>query len=197
MRLNKKHFLGFAIATVIFCSFGATLCLSQTPGDSAGAQLTQSSEHLRATVLGVTKGVAFLEGPEPVGDGGRLEGSHPVEWLQVKVLVEMLDVADSIGAIKWELLTPEGQPFAMSKPVSGTGTGRASSIVESDLTDPRLSALLQPSRVPPLEDATRGKVLLLGVSGKLHTGKTMQLKLSFSAQQGEPWEEFLFELPVP
>jgi hypothetical protein len=183
---------------VILFSYGATLCHSQDAGEPAGLQLVQSSDNLRVSVLGVTKGVAFLKSPEPVVDGGRAEGSHPVEWMQVKVLVETLGEVDSMGVIKWELVTPEGRPFATPKPVEGAGTVRANSTIESDPTgDLRLPAMLYPSRVPQLKDATRVKVFIFGVSGELHTGKTIRLELSFSGNKSEARGKFVFDLPMP
>jgi hypothetical protein len=193
-----KQFWRFVPAMAILFSCGATPCQSQDAGEPAGLQLVQSSDSLRVSVLGVTKGVAFLKSPEPVADGGRAEGSHPVEWMQVKVLVEMLGEVNSIGVYKSELVTPDGQPFATPKLVDGAGTVMASSTIESDLTgDLRLPTMLYPSRVPQLKDATRGKVFVFGVSGELHTGKAIRLELSFSGKKGEASGEFVFDLPVP
>lgn len=194
---THKQFWRLVPAMAILFSYGATPCQSRDAGDPAGLQLVQSSDNLRVSVLGVTKGVAFLKSPEPVVDGGRAEGSHPVEWMQVKVLVEMLGEVNSIGVYKWELVTPDGQPFATPKLVEGAGTVRASSTIESDPTgDLRLPAMIYPSRVPQLKD-TRGKVFVFGVSGELHTGKTIRLELSFSGKKSEARGEFVFDLPMP
>lgn len=161
---------------------------------------TKASQRLRVTLLGVTKGVAFLESQELAADDGRKHGNNVIPWLRIAVLVERLgDTPEPLGAIGFEIRTPDGQKLVDTLHVQLPGTAttitsRASGVALNDLPDPahRLALQLFPTASPKVENPDRSKVLFLTVSGNVRDADRAELLLKF----GE--EEFVFkDVPLP
>lgn len=188
-RIVTDFQVGVLLLATLCCAGRANPCQAQTVEEVSRAQLIQTNKNRRITVLGVTRGVAFLKTTDPVVDGDREVGVNPVEWMQIKLFVEMLVDVKSIGNYRWELLTPEGKSLATN--------AHGGSTIECDLNAPRLPALLYPVRAPQPNVESGGKVLIFGESGDLYTGRTVHLKMSFWAKGSSKREEFRFIVPMP
>jgi hypothetical protein len=162
---------------------------------------TTANQQFRVTLLGVTKGVAFLNSQELAADGGRKHGNNVIPWLRIAVLVERLsDNAEPLGAIGFEIRTPDGQRLVDTLHVQLPGTGttvisRESGVALNDLPDSarRLALQLFPTASPKVENPDRSKVLFLTVSGNIRDdSRRAELLLKF----GE--DEFVFkDVPLP
>src|SRR6185295_18282669 len=118
-------------------------------------------------------GVAFLTTNDPVVDGDRAPGTKPVEWMQVKLLVELLNGVTSIGTYSWELSAADGTTLAKSgRELPGSSTA------QWDLADQRLRSYLYPTKVPELREKAWGQVLILGVSGDIRQTNEVKLKIT-------------------
>ena len=60
----------------------------------AAFESVQQTEDYRVTLLGVTKGIAFLDSQELIGDGGRSPGKNAVPWMRVVTVIEKLTDQD-------------------------------------------------------------------------------------------------------
>ena len=50
----------------------------------------QQNKDYRVSLLGVTKGIAFVDSQELIGDGGRPPGKNAVPWMRVATVIEEL-----------------------------------------------------------------------------------------------------------
>jgi len=172
-------------------------CLAGPADVGHSLQSRQSTEHGRVTVLGITRGTAFLASPAPVGDATREMGSHPVEWIRVVVFAEKLSATKGTDDYQMQLLTPEEKPFV--EPVERVDkklAERASSIMQSELSDPRLPAILYPVELPKSNSEFGSHVFVLTISGQFPESKTGMLVMSFTTDNGKR-ETFEFDVTVP
>ena len=177
---------------------------SKTGGTSAVGsvqtyEVKQASQKLRVMLLGITKGVAFLESQELVSGDGRKHGNNVIPWLRVAVLVELLgDNPEPLGANGFEIRTPDGQELVEALQVQLPGiattiTSQATGVAQIDLSDSTHLALrLFPTASPEVEKPDRSQVLLLTVSGHVRDSHRAELLLKFGK------EKFVFKnIPLP
>lgn len=177
-------------------------------GDAAAANFVstyeakQANPKLRVTLLGVTKGFAFLDSQKLVNEGGRQHGNNVMPWLRVAVLVEQLgDKADSLGVIGFEIRTADGQELVERLKVQRPGNpnaidSRSQGTAIRRLDYQLLESELFPTAKPQVEKPVQSHVLVLTVSGRIRETQHAELRLKLG-NATEP-DEFVFkEVPLP
>lgn len=159
---------------------------------------TQESRTSRVTLLGITKGVAFLASQDLVDDGGREHGNNTVPWLRINVLVERL--ADkTVEPISWELETADGQNLVEKTTIQSHGfsiSSQASGTAQMDMPCQQLTSTLFPTAPPTVANPNRSSVFALTVSG--HFRKTDKAVLILGIGEGIQREEVVFkDVPIP
>lgn len=177
-------------------------------GDAAAAnsvssyEAKQANPKLRVTLLGLTKGFAFLDSQEPVNEGGRLHGNNVVPWLRVAVLVERLgDKPVSLEVIDFEIRTADGQELVKRLKVQRPGNplaidSRSQGVAIRQLDFQHLESELFPTAPSQVEKPDQSRVLFLTVSGR--TRETHHAELRLKLGNATDPEEFVFkEVPLP
>jgi hypothetical protein len=164
----------------------------------------QTKGKLRISLLGVTKGVAFLDSQEPVIDGDRNHGENAITWLQAAVLVERLgDEPQALASVGFEFRGPGGEGLVEeikyklsvdTKPVVVDGHGSGVAFV--DLKSRHLSHDFFPVAPPHVEKPDQAIVALATQSGRIRATRTATLLVRIGKDDAR--QEFLFEnLPMP
>jgi hypothetical protein len=170
--------------------------------ETYGAQ--QATPKLRVTLLGITKGVAFLESQELAVDGGRKHGNNVIPWLRVAVLTERLnDQAKPLGPVGIEIRTPEGremvEPLKVQHSVDGqlvAVKSRASGVAQMQLDFEHLAQTLFPTAPPKVEKPEQSFVLVFTISGRVRDAAKIELIMRFG--DATESEEVVFtDVPVP
>ncbi|HEV7279075.1 MAG TPA: hypothetical protein VGN57_02580 [Pirellulaceae bacterium] len=171
---------------------------SSEPADG-GYRAARENGDFRVTLLGVTKGISFLKTPEPVGDGGRANGNHPVRWMRVAALVEALGEKNPGPTLQAE--TADGAELVDQIPVELNDrvvTMRAMGIAEMDLNlnyGP-FAATIFPVALPNMEANQDAKVFVYTLSGDMRPSDTATLRFQFGMTDDQ--QEVVFEgVPLP
>ncbi len=175
---------------------------SVTPVQSYRAQ--QTNGRLRVSVLGITKGVAFLDSQKPVIDGGRKRGDNAIPWIRAALLVERLgDDPAQLEAVNIEFRTSKNQPlvedfkYAMSvdeKRVVVNGTGSGIAFFDADYW--LLASNLFPSAPPVVEQPDRSTILVATESGQIRDTTKATLIVNFGHEPNQ--QTFVFKnCPMP
>ena len=159
---------------------------------------THECRKFRVTVLGSTKGVAFLASEELVGGGNRSHGSNAVPWLRINVLVERL-TDDAFGPVGWQLQTDDGQNLVEETNIQTDGfsmRSRASGTAQMDMDFQCLTSALFPTAPPKVDNPDRSTVFAFTVSGQFRKTEKANLILGFG--EGKQREEVVFkDVPIP
>jgi hypothetical protein len=220
-RTTSRIFQATAILGLIGCGLVLTMQMNWIQGSTAGAgeapkaidfpvasiqsyPAQQTKGKLRVSLLGVTKGVAFLDSQEPAIDGGRKHGENAITWLRAAVLVERLgDEPQAIASVGFEFRGPDGEGLVEeikyklavdTKPVVVDGHGSGVAFV--DLRSGRLSHDFFPVAPPHVEKPDQAIVVLATQSGRILATRTATLLVRIGNDDAR--QEFLFEnLPMP
>ncbi len=160
----------------------------------------QASSKVRVTLLGITKGVAFLESQELAADGGRKHGDNVIPWLRVAVLAEGIsDHPRRLGPIGIKIQTADGQEIVESLKVQRLVNGelapidgRASGVAQVALDFSPAAQMLFPTAPPRVEKPEQSVLLFFTMSGRVREARKAELILRFGN------EEIVFKgVPVP
>lgn len=147
---------------------------------------TKVSRDYRVTLLGITKGIAFLDSKNRVTDDGRSCGKNAVPWARVAVMIERPGEED--GPWRFELQTADDQKVVQSVKLAG--------ITEIDLDFPRLAAAIFPTSPPEVDSPERAKVFLITLSGVSRESKLATIRFEFGSKAQR--QELIFEnIPIP
>lgn len=159
---------------------------------------TYESRKIRVTVLGITKGIAFLDSQDLIADGDRPHGSSAVPWLRINVMVERL-TDDDFGLVGFEIQTADGQDLVRETDVQTGGyaiSGRATGTAQMDMNYEQLTSVLFPVAPPEVSNPRRSTIFAFTVSG--HIRKTEKGCLILRFGEGKQREEVLFkDIPIP
>jgi hypothetical protein len=164
----------------------------------------QTKGKLRVSILGITKGVAFLESQEPADDGGRRRGNNAITWVRAAVLVERLgDEPAPLGVVGIEFRTPDGENLVetIKREISVKGktfviTGRGTSVAQLDHHFWPRARDLFPTALPNVEKPDQSMVFLVTKSGRNRATRTATFSFRFGKEGAQ--QEFVFEnVPMP
>ena len=157
---------------------------------------TQQNDDYRVTLLGVTKGVAFLDSQVLVAGGGRSHGKNVVPWMRVTTVIEKLTNKNELQGFAAE--TDDGTEFVgeIDTEINGNvAGGRASGTEEMDLNSPPLRGAIFPAEKPN-GTSPKTKVFLYTLSGKIPESDTVTFRFSFGAE-GDRRELVFKNVPMP
>ena len=183
--------------TILLCVFAVSI-QGDDPRKPAIGKLesTQQNDDYRVTLLGVTKGVAFLDSQELVKGGGRSHGKNVVPWMRVTTVIEKLTNKNEPQGFKAE--TDDGTEFVGKIDVEMNGHvvgSRASGSAEMDLHYTPLRDAIFPVKTPN-GTSPRTKVYLYTLSGKIPQADTVTFRFSFGAE-GDRRELVFKNVPMP
>lgn len=181
--------IGALVALCISCSCDRSY--AQHVKGSANPY-SQTSGDKRVTVLGISRGIAFLKDASPLLNAEKESGPYPVAWVQTAVFVENLKDSQPIRFFKIELKAADGSEYVVP-----SNAKLASKVTQSMTTDPRLPALLFPVKVPSVADPSRCTFFILWKAGTLYQGDKARLEIAFSDDGKSYKQKFDFILPRP
>ena len=157
----------------------------------------QQNKDYRVSLLGVTKGIAFVDSQELIGDGGRPPGKNAVPWMRVVTIIEKLtDKNESMG---FTAETADGKELVGKVRIESNGrvfTSRARGNAEMDCDFPPLRAATFPVGLPKGLNAKTSKVHAFTLSGKFQPSETVVLRFSFGDAKDR--RELVFNnVPLP
>ena len=162
----------------------------------ATLETVQQDKDYRVTLLGVTKGIAFLDSQELINDGGRAPGKNAVPWMRVVTTIEKLtDKEEPWGfsaetADGKELVGKIGYQWRNGRVFQGNTSG----IAEMDSNYPPLRHVTFPVALPEGSNAS-SKVFAITLSGKIPSG-TSVLRFFFGEEKDR--RELVFhDVPLP
>ena len=84
-----------SLLAIVSVAVGAAAVFSSAEEETQKSEIAtfesvQQDKDYRVTLLGVTKGIAFLESQELINDGGRPPGKNAVPWMRVVTVIENL-----------------------------------------------------------------------------------------------------------
>ncbi len=156
----------------------------------------RQNEDYRITLLGVKKGVDFLDSQELVHDGARPHGKNVVPWMRVTTVIEKLTNKDEPWGFKAE--TEDGSELVgtINNERNGRVMGsRINGLEEMDLQYPPLPAAIFPAETPK-GSSPKTKVYLFTLSGKIQESDTVTLRFWFG-DEGDRRELVFKNVPMP
>jgi len=146
----------------------------------------KATRDYRVTLLGITKGIAFLDSKDRVTGDGRSRGTSAVPWTRVVVMIERPEKKD--GTWRFDAQTLDDQKVLQSVKLAGS--------TEMDLNYPPLAAAIFPTSIPEVDFPERAKVHLLTLSDVSPEAKLITLRFEFGSE-GERQELVFENVPIP
>lgn len=181
-------------ATAVFSSPVAKTRVSEiTTFDSV-----QQNNDYRVSLLGITKGIAFVDSQEPIGDGSRAPGKNAVPWMRVVAVIEKLTGKDETSKFRAE--TADGQELVGKLQVESNGRVVGSrvngGIAEFDCDHPALREAAFPVGLPEDLKDDKCQVYAFTLSGKFQASETAVLRFAFGDKDDR--RELVFkDVPLP
>src|SRR5690606_2453134 len=130
---------------------------------------SKATRDYRVTLLGITKGIAFLDSKERITGDGRSCGANAVPWARVAVMIERPEKKD--GPWRFNAHAIDDLKTVQSVKVAG--------ITEMDLHYPPLAAAIFPTSIPEVDAPERAKVHLITLSGVSPESKSATMRFEF------------------
>ena len=158
----------------------------------------QQDKDYRVSLLGVTKGIAFVDSQELIGDGGRPPGKNAVPWMRVVAVIEKLTDKDETWGFSAE--TADGKELVGKVRIEWNsrvvGSRINGGIAEMDCNFPPLRAATFPVGLPKGLNAKTSKVHAFTLSGKFQPSETAVLRFFFGDAKDR--RELVFnDVPLP
>lgn len=160
-------------------------------------ETVQQNKDYRITLLGVTKGIAFVDSQEPIDGGDRAPGKNAVPWIRVFTVIENL--TDRNEPWRFQAETDDGRELVSKVRVQSNGhvvKSRANGLAEMDFNFPGLRKVTFPVDLPAGLDATKAKVYAFTLSGQFERTETFVLRFSFGDDKDRRELKFN-EVPLP
>lgn len=157
----------------------------------------QQNKDYRVSLLGVTKGIAFVNSQELISDGGRPPGKNAVPWMRVVTVVGRL--TDKNEPVVFTAETADGKELVGKVRIESNGRvfgSRTRGIAEMDCIFPRLRAATFPVGMPKGLNPKTSKVHAFTLSGKFQPSETVVLRCSFG-DAGDRRELVFKGVPLP
>tara|TARA_R110002073_G_C9260912_1_gene563399 strand:- start:130 stop:720 length:591 start_codon:yes stop_codon:yes gene_type:complete len=158
----------------------------------------QQDKDYRVSLLGVTKGIAFVDSQELIGDGGRPPGKNAVPWMRVVAVIEKLTDKDETWGFSAE--TADGNELVGKVRIEWNGRVVGSringGIAEFDCAYPGLRETTFPVGLPKGLSDKKSKVHVFTLSGKFQPSETVVLRFFFGDANDR--RELVFnDVPLP
>ena len=186
-------FLGVAVAA--WAGSGVSSGDEEQESEIPTFESVQQNDDYQISLLGVTRGIAFLDTQELVSGGGRAPGNNAVPWMRVATVIEKLTDKDEPWGFKAETADGTELPGRISIETNGhIHTSRASGLAEMDLHYPPLRAAIFPTETPK-GSSPKTKVYLFTLSGKIQESDTVTFRFSFG-DEGDRRELVFKNVPM-
>lgn len=157
----------------------------------------QENKDYRVSILGVTKGIAFVDSQELIGDGGRAPGKNAVPWMRVVTVIERLSDRDEPWSYSVE--TAGGNELVGKVIIESNGRvfgSRSRGLAEMNFNYPPLRDATFPVGMPEVLNVKKSKVYAWTLSGKFRPSETVVLRYSFGDANDR--RELVFkDVPLP
>lgn len=193
----KKPAILLAVVIAV-CAIADSLNADESrKSEIATYESVQQNTDYRVSLLGLTKGIAFLDSQELIADAGRSHGNNAVPWMKVAVAIENLTNKD--GHLGFKAETADGAELVGKIRVETNGrvTGsRSRGTAEMDLDFPPLLAATFPTAPPKDAESKKSKVYVFTLSGKFQQSDTVTLRFTFG--EANMRRELVFkDVPLP
>lgn len=146
----------------------------------------KSTRDYRVTLLGITKGIAFLDSKDRVSGDGRLRGENAVPWVRVAVMIERPEKKDVVW--RFDCQTVDDQEVVQSVKLAG--------VAEMDLNYPPLASAIFPTSIPEVDSPERTKVHLITLRGVSPESKLAIMRFEFGSEDQR--QKLTFDnIPLP
>ena len=193
----NKHITFLALATVVCVVVDFVHAKEPRKSEIVKFRSVQQNKDYRVSLLGVTKGIAFLDSEDLVADGGRSHGRNVVPWMRVTTVIEKLTNKNEPLGFKAE--TGDGSELVGKVKIETNGRvtdSRSSGAAEMDFDFPPILAATFPTGMPKDSSPKNSKVHLFTLSGKFHKSDTVTLRFSFGIADNR--RELVFKgIPMP
>lgn len=180
----------------------AWVCCGVSSGDEAQQSeipafgSVRQNDDYRISLLGVTRGIAFLKTQELVSDGGRAPGNNAVPWMRVATVIKKLTDKDDPWGFKAETADGTEVPGKLRVQTNGhIHTSHSRGLEEMDLQFPPLRAAIFPTE-PPQGSSPETKVYLFTLSGRMQESDTVTFRFWFGGD-GDRRELVFKNVPMP
>ena len=157
----------------------------------------QENNDYRIHLLGITKGIAFLNTQEMISDGERSPGENVIPWMRVTVVIEKL--TNKNESFRFTAETSDGAELVGKTNIEVDGRvakSRSQGTSEFDLDSPKLRGENFPTAIPAGLTANNAKVYVFTLSGKFASAEMMVLRFSFDNKENQ--RDILFQdVPIP
>ncbi|QDT42757.1 hypothetical protein Pan241w_28460 [Gimesia alba] len=194
----NRHITLVIVAVVVGAAAVFTHAEEETrKSEIATFESVQQNQEYRVSLLGITKGIAFVDSQELIDDGGRPPGKNAVPWMRVVTVIEKLTDKDETWGFSAE--TPDGKELVGKVRIESNGRvigSRANGIAEMDCDFPRLRTATFPVGLPQGLSEKKSKVYSFTLSGKFQSSETVVLRFSFGEAKNR--RELVFnDVPLP
>ncbi|QGQ26261.1 hypothetical protein F1728_27865 [Gimesia benthica] len=157
----------------------------------------QQNKDYRVSLLGITKGIAFVDSQALIDEGGRPPGNNAVPWMRVVAVIEKRTDKDETWGFSAE--TTDGKPLVGKVRIEANGRvigSRSNGITEMDCNSPQLPAATFPVGLPQDLNEQQSKVYSFTLSGKFQPAETVVLRFTFG--DAKKRRELVFDdVPLP
>lgn len=194
----NRHLTSVMVAVVI----GAASVFTHAEDETRKSEIdtfksVQQNRDYRVSLLGITKGIAFVDSQAPIDDGGRPPGNNAVPWMRVVAVIEKRTDKDETWGFNAE--TADGKELVGKVRIESNGRvigSRATGIAEMDCDSPRLRAATFPVGLPQDLNEQQSKVYSFTLSGKFQPAETVVLRFTFGDSKNR--RELVFDdVPLP
>jgi len=194
--MNRK--IGSLAGATLLCVFAVSMQGDEPRTSAIGTfESARQNEDYRVALLGVTKGVAFVDSQKVVDGGGRSHGKNVVPWMRVTTVIEKLTNKNEPWGFKAE--TADGTEFVGKINIEwndGHVIGsRGSGLAEMDLHYPPLRYAIFPAETPK-GSSPKTKVYLFTLSGNIQESDTVTLRFWFG-DKGDRRDLVFKNVPMP
>ena len=192
----NRCFLCLGVAVVAWLGSGVSSGDEEQVTEIPAFESVQKNDDYQISLLGVTRGIAFLDTQELVSDGGRAFGNNAVPWMRVATVIEKLTDKDEPWGFKAE--TADGKELPGKLRIETNGhihTSHVRGLAEMDLQYPPLQATIFPTETPK-GSSPKTKVYLFILSGEIPKCDHVTLRFSFG-EEGDRRGLVFENVPMP
>jgi hypothetical protein len=194
----KRSIILIGVAVVV----GAAAVWSKAEEDTRRSEIAmfdsvRQGKDYRVMLLGVTKGIAFVDSQKPIGGDGRPPGKNAVPWMRVVTVIEKLTDKDE----PWGFSAETSDGTELVGEINYQTNGRVfessgSGLAEMDYNFPPLRFATFPVEMPKDLSAKKSKVYCFTLSGKFQPSETAVPRFSFGDANNR--RELVFkDVPLP
>lgn len=192
----NRCFICLGVAVITWVGSGVSSGDEEQQSEIPAFESVQQNDDYQISLLGVTRGIAFLDTQELVSGGGRAFGNNAVPWMRVATAIEKLIDKDEPLGFKAETADGTELPGRLSIETNGhIHTSRVRGLAQMDLQYPPIRAAIFPTEIPK-GSSPKTKVYLFLLSGEIPESDSFTFRFSFG-EEGDRRELVFENIPMP